>query len=499
MRGNDILQLGIPQGPLVKKALERHKELLESGINPKEIPDLLKKEFQRQEQPQLSLRQSPLPIAVAASAKTPEEEQNLAAAQNKMQELTLCPIITRAALMPDTCPSGQEFGCIPVGGAIVTENQILPAAHSSDVCCSMHTSLFSTRESPQTILNALEQTTRFGPHAHSEPPRHPVLEEPVWQNPFLKGLEPLAQKHLQTQGDGNHFASLGKIPSSHLLGHALHKEGYYEEAKPLLSHPDTPLWALTTHHGSRSLGAHIYKRGLEKAIEWTQKLLKNAPKSLAWLDLNTPTGQAYWEALAYAQRWTKANHTLIHTHTLARLQTQPLCSLSNAHNFVWEHQGKILHGKGATPAWRDELGRKKIGIIPLHMSSGILLTFGGDAQPFLSFSPHGAGRNKSRSETLKPFLNPKTQKPDPEKVQKTLHELTGHLDIRWASGKPDLSESPLGYKNATEIKRQLQEFQLAEIATEITPYGCLMAGEMPAPWKEKKKRQKTHPPSNLTL
>lgn len=486
MSGNDILKLGVPQGPLIKKALERHKELLQKGLHPTEIPDLLKKEFQRQEQSQLSLRQIPLPIAVAASAKTPEEEQNLSAAQKKMEELTLCPVIQRAALMPDTCPSGHEFGCIPVGGALETEHHILPAAHSSDVCCSLHTSLFSCPQPPQTILNALQQSTQFGPHSHPEPPWHPVLGEPVWQNPFLKGLEPIAQKHLQTQGDGNHFASLGKIPSSHLLGHALDKEGYYAEAKPLLTLPDSPLWALTTHHGSRALGAHIYKRGLEKAIQWTQTLLKNAPKSLAWIDLNSPTGQQYWEALQYAERWTKANHELIHTQTLSLLQTQAQCHLSNAHNFVWKHNGKILHGKGATPAWKDTEGRRRLGIIPLNMTAGILLTFGADAQNFLSFSPHGAGRNKSRSDTLKPFLNPLTQKPDTNRIAQTLRTLTGHLDIRWASGKADLSESPLGYKNASEIKRQLQHFALADIATEIQPHGCLMAGEIPTPWKEKK-------------
>jgi hypothetical protein len=74
--------------------------------------------------------------------------------------------------------------------------------------------------------------------------------------------------------------------------------------------------------------------------------------------------------------------------------------------------------------------------------------------------------------------------------------VTGGLDIRWFCGAPDLSESPLAYKDATKVKAQIDRFGLAQIVGEIQPRGCIMAGEAPEPhWlkarREKKARHKS--------
>ncbi len=54
---------------------------------------------------------------------------------------------------------------------------------------------------------------------------------------------------------------------------------------------------------------------------------------------------------------------------------------------------------------------------------------------------------------------------------------------------PDLSESPIAYKNADQLKEQLKQFDLAEVVAEIHPLGCIMAGEDKIPrWKRKKER-----------
>jgi hypothetical protein len=50
------------------------------------------------------------------------------------------------------------------------------------------------------LLDLLQRCTRFGiggrqPH---EQIHHPVLEEKVWRNPFLAGLQSLAKAHLCT-------------------------------------------------------------------------------------------------------------------------------------------------------------------------------------------------------------------------------------------------------------------------------------------------------------
>jgi RNA-splicing ligase RtcB len=227
-------------------------------------------------------------------------------------------------------------------------------------------------------------------------------------------------------------------------------------------------------------------------MEFTNSIAENIPKELAWLNIHTQEGTSYWEALQYSERWTIANHNLIHNEALKTLGIKEILRLGNAHNFVWKKGDKILHGKGATPAWKDDLNRRRIGIIPLNMASEILLTFGNNQDNYLSFSPHGAGRNKSRTKTLEPFIDPKTKEKDTNKLKESINNQTKGLDIRWASNRPDISESPLGYKSAKEVKKQIEKFGLADIAAEIAPKGCIMAGEFEQPWITMKKKKKSH-------
>jgi hypothetical protein len=79
---------------------------------------------------------------------------------------------------------------------------------------------------------------------------------------------------------------------------------------------------------------------------------------------------------------------------------------------------------------------------------------------------------------------------DPLRVKQVLAETTRGLDIRWYNGAPDLSESPLGYKDASKVKAQIEQFKLATVVGEIRPLGCIMAGEAPEPPWAKKRREK---------
>ena len=114
---------------------------------------------------------------------------------------------------------------------------------------------------------------------------------------------------------------------------------------------------------------------------------------------------------------------------------------------------------------------------------------GGGNEEFLSFAPHGAGRNLSRTAMLAPFKDADGEI-DPARVQQVLAETTGGLDIRWYNGAPDLSESPLGYKDATKVKAQIARFGLATVVGEIQPQGCIMAGDAPEPHWARKRREK---------
>ena len=166
-----------------------------------------------------------------------------------------------------------------------------------------------------------------------------------------------------------------------------------------------------------------------------------------------------------------------------------MVQVGNEHNFVWKRGDMFFHGKGATPAWRDREGRPLLGLIPLNMAREILLVLGADNNGYLSFCPHGAGRNLSRSAMLRPYKDAEGLI-DPARLKQVLAETTGGLDIRWFCGSPDLSESPLGYKDASKVKAQIGRFGLATLIGEIQPQGCIMAGEAPEPPWARARREK---------
>jgi tRNA-splicing ligase RtcB len=235
----------------------------------------------------------------------------------------------------------------------------------------------------------------------------------------------------------------------------------------------------------------VYRRGLDAAVRYTNEVGEKIPKSGAWLDLATPEGAQYWEALEYVSQWTSANHEVIHTKFLQAIGSQFITRISNHHNAVWRHHNRIYHGKGATPGWQDEQGRPRLGIIPLNMGREILLVEGLDNRQFLSFAPHGAGRNRSRTSVKREFIDPKTGKEDHAAIREAIRRYTPDILVEWASGSPDISESPLGYKAAGKVKQEIADFGLARIIGEIFPRSCIMAGEIDPPWKKARKKTAT--------
>ena len=90
------------------------------------------------------------------------------------------------------------------------------------------------------------------------------------------------------------------------------------------------------------------------------------------------------------------------------------------------------------------------------MAEPILVTLGRDNEEFLSFCPHGAGRNRSRTATNRQFR-------DPKDAARHIAETTRDIDVRWFHGKADLTETPVGYKPAEQVRAQIEHFGLADI------------------------------------
>ncbi len=394
-------------------------------------------------------------LDVNIRAEDQDEAKNLADVTATMTEVLRTPTAVAGAIMPDACPTGP-LGTIPVGGVVAVRNAIHPGMHSADICCSVMITDLGPVD-PKAALDAASAITHFGPGGRDQGNRHTVsldLLDQFRANPFLQDgkMLHLAQSHMGTQGDGNHFLFIGR---SRATGRV----------------------AMVTHHGSRGPGGLLHKQGMEVAEHFRRALSPETLKQNAWIPADTPEGRDYWEALQVIRRWTKANHNALHQAVVERLRADPGDRYWNEHNFVFRRGDLYYHGKGATPAW-DGYAADATGLtlIPLNMAEPVLVVRGRDAAHGLGFSPHGAGRNFSRSEHKRRAGN---VTPDG-----MLAAETQGLDIRFHAGAIDISELPSGYKRADAVVRQIGDYGLAGIVDYIDPFGCIMAGDLPPFWQK---------------
>ncbi|CAH1649884.1 Protein RtcB [Chelatococcus asaccharovorans] len=390
---------------------------------------------------------------VFLDAETDAERSNAAAVVAHMDALMRVPTIVSGAVMPDACPSGMQEGTIPVGGAVACKDAIHPGFHSADICCSVAMTLFKRGDDPKAVLDAMQAVTHFGPGGRKDMLQLPREFAAAFDNPFLKGLENMALGHFGSQGDGNHFAYVGRLASTGQV-------------------------ALVTHHGSRGFGAQLYKRGMAVARKHTAIHAPKVPGHNAWIKASSADGEAYWSALQWVRRWTKASHFALHDLVAKRIGNAVADRFWNEHNFVFQRSdGLFYHGKGATPSWagfsEDDDGRT---LIPLNMAEPILIVSHRDRKDALGFAPHGAGRNMGR----KAFLRDNAPK------------IPAGIDARFYCGVPDLSELPAAYKNAASVRAQIEKYRLADVSDVIEPYGCIMAGdwEQEAPWRNREAKAK---------
>ncbi len=459
--GTDLISWGHQPGPDFPKLLDQANAALEGSGSRKAVEELLT--------PLVVPAPVHLPLNEAGSIPyhmnidvTDEDEaDNVGKVRETMSVVMRTPTVIGGAVMPDACPAGP-VGTIPVGGVVAARNAIHPGMHSADICCSVMLTDMGDAD-PKAVLDAAQSVTHFGPGGRRNGQRFTTslkMLDAFRENRFLNGPRTvrMAQEHMGTQGDGNHFLFVGRSRK-------------------------TGRTAMVTHHGSRGPGAMLYKEGMAVAEKFRKQLSPATLKQNAWIPADSDEGVAYWEALQLIRKWTKANHNAIHQATLETAKAQMENRFWNEHNFVFKRDDIYLHGKGATPAWGgyapDATG---LTLVPLNMSEPVLVVKGSDADHALGFSPHGAGRNFSRSEHRRRMGS--------VTAEQMLEAETQGLDIRFHAGKIDPSELPSSYKKADTVVGQIYKYSLAEIEDYIDPYGCIMAGDIPPPWMDKKRNKR---------
>ncbi|MEM9098496.1 MAG: RtcB family protein [Pseudomonadota bacterium] len=449
--GKDLIELGFPQGPELGAALAHVNG---AGLEGDALAAWV---VAHRPAPRIGPQEAPA-YAMNIEAEDEAEVENVAKVKSTMDAMMRTPTLRGGAVMPDACPAGPE-GTIPVGGVAIAENAIHPGMHSADICCSVMVTEFADAE-PAEVLNAIHKATHFGPGGRPNGQRFtmsPRLYDAFRENAFLndKKILQAAQEHLGTQGDGNHFAYVGRSQANGTT-------------------------CLVTHHGSRGPGAGLYKLGMRAAERWRKKLSTGVLKQNAWIPADTEEGEAYWQALQLIRQWTKANHNGLHQAASEIAGAEVRERFWNEHNFVFRKGDLFYHAKGATPIDAQMLpDTGGVQIVPLNMAEPILLIRGAPNARNIGFAPHGAGRNMSRAA----HRRAKAGQTD----EAHFAEETQGLDVRFYSGTIDISELPSAYKNAASVRDQMQRFGLAEVVDEITPYGSIMAGdwERNAPWKVK--------------
>ena len=454
--GNTLIALGHEPAKWFKDAIDHINE------NEMNIQDMLSYLDQYKPEPMMPLHKEPIPFAINIRADNEEEKENVQAVIDTMNVLMKTPTVTGGSIMPDACPTGQ-LGVIPVGAIVATKNAIHPGMHSADICCSLLLTDLG-KVDPKKVMDAAHASTHFGPggRERNEQYRFPAELLAAFENNFFlkgKNMIQMARKSLGTQGDGNHFLFVG---TSKNTGNTM----------------------LVTHHGSRSVGAALYKRGMQVAENYRRRLSSDTLKANAWIPFDTKDGEDYWDALQVIRKWTKQNHISIHDATAEKLGVKIESRYWNEHNFVFKDGDTFYHAKGATPL--DEKYMPDITgprLIPMNMAEPVLIVEGKTTASNLGFAPHGAGRNISRTAHRKS----KGEQP----IEEIFNEETEGLDIRFFSEEIDITELPSAYKSADTVRKQMDEYGLGTVIDEVMPYGSIMAGNWKnnAPWKNKKKKE----------
>lgn len=465
MSGQDLIDAGMSQGKWFRPALDAANRILAEGGSTK---DALEAARGFKPGPTLPLKgENDVDIFVNIRAEDSLEQDNIEKVNATMRALVRTPMVRAAAIMPDACPSGP-VGTIPVGGVVASE-AIHPGMHSADICCSMAISIFPN-VSPKALLDAVHAATHFGPGGRVRGAQFKPSEvtlKAFEENSLLKDILSVGIEHFATQGDSNHFAFVGQMKS-------------------------TGQTALVTHHGSRAPGARLYDKGMKIANRFRNTLSPETHAENAWIPADTEEGDLYWSALQTIRQWTKENHLKIHDLAAETLGARVTDRFWNEHNFVFrKSDGLFYHGKGATPAfdnWAHDA--TDLTIIPLNMAEPVLIVRGSNAANSLGFSPHGAGRNLSRSGHIRRLSEEHgadSRGLSPNNIADIMKKETEGLDIRFYSNEPDVSELPGAYKNAASVRAQIEHYGLAEIVDEVIPYGSIMAGHSrkDPPWRKK--------------
>jgi tRNA-splicing ligase RtcB len=352
-------------------------------------------------------------------------------------------VFKHIAAMPD---SHLGYG-MPIGGVMATRGYVVPNAVGVDIGCGMLCVQTDLTKIDKRILKKIMSDIRklipvgFNRHKNPQDNRH----MPTWNQTIhptvVENEYDSARTQLGTLGGGNHFIEVQKGDDGYIY--------------------------VMIHSGSRNLGKqvadHYNKYAIEKNKEWSSPVPKNW--QLAFLPLLHSMGQAYMSDMNYCVRFAFQNRYLMMERVIEAFTNHIDVTfymgghINIAHNYakMEHHFGKnvLVHRKGATSAFNDELG-----IIPGSQGMTSYIVRGkGNPESFMSCS-HGSGRVMGRKQAQKTL--------DLEEEKKKLDDQGIIHSIR---GKKDLDEASGAYKNIYDV--MAHQTDLIAIVRELQPLAVI--------------------------
>jgi tRNA-splicing ligase RtcB len=351
------------------------------------------------------------------------------------------------AIMPD-CHEG--FG-MPIGGVLATSGVVVPNAVGVDIGCGMsavRTNLTEVQPADlKKIMTGIRELIPLGfSHHHRSQgddrmPDPLILEFDPMELPVVSVEYESALRQVGTLGGGNHFIEIQKGD-----------DGF--------------IWVMI-HSGSRNIGKKVADYYNMKAVSINKEAGDDyGPRTeLAWLELDSETGESYLKEMQYCILFGMCSRYLMMERILQLFENcmGPGFSCDDpvniAHNYatIETHYGEelVIHRKGATRASEGELG-----IIPGSQGTRSFIVRGkGNPDSFHSCS-HGAGRLMGRNQAIKSL--------DLQQEIRRLDELNIIHSIRTRN---DLDEAPSAYKDINKVM-SLQS-DLVDVVVSLDPLAVI--------------------------
>jgi tRNA-splicing ligase RtcB (3'-phosphate/5'-hydroxy nucleic acid ligase) len=328
------------------------------------------------------------------------------------------------ALMPDAHLGKGAT----VGSVIPTDGAIIPAAVGVDIGCGMM--------AVRTQFRADDLTGRPLDVLHGQIARAVPLSAGRYNAEVRDTAAPRVEQLRAMPGVQQADAAVRNWPLQ--LG-SLGSGNHFIEVS--LDEADR-VW-LFLHSGSRGVGNKLASRHIRVAQEQCRSRgVELADRDLAFLVEGEPEFDAYIEALRWAQRFAFLNREEMMDRVVDRVgrflhtDVERVETINCHHNYTERevHYGREvwLSRKGAISAREGQPG-----LIPGSMGTASYVVVGKGNEAALMSSPHGAGRNHSRTAARKLFTRADLDR-----------RMTG---IAWGHSNAFLDEHPDAYKDIDQV------------------------------------------------